>query len=165
MKMMLKMAVVATALAMMLLADVRLPSGQLVPDAHAVLGVRRRTAVVAGAEVHAMDEAQMAKSQQAAAASQQQAAAAQQQTAVAQQQAAAAQQQAAAARQQAAATPPAPVAAAAGAKLPLGTVVAALPGGCVSTPVSGVEYYFCGGNFYRAVFQGNTLVYVTAEPK
>jgi hypothetical protein len=151
MKTMLKIALVATALVVMLMADVRLPYVQLVPDAHAILGVRRRTAVVAGAEVHAMDEAQMAKSQQAAAA-------AQQQTAVAQQQAAAAQQQAAAA-------PPVPPPAAAGAKLPLGTVVAALPRGCVSTPVSGVEYYFCGGNFYRAVFQGNALVYVTAEPK
>jgi hypothetical protein len=28
-----------------------------------------------------------------------------------------------------------------------------------------VEYYYCGGNFYRAVFQGNNLVYVTAQPK
>ena len=151
MKTMLKIAVVATALAVMVLADVRLPYVQLVPDAHAVLGVRRRTAVVAGAEVHAMDSAQMAQSQQAAAA--------------AQQQAAAAQQQAAAAKQQAAAAPPVPPPAAAGAKLPLGTVVAALPGGCVSTPVGGVEYYYCGGNFYRAVFQGNNLVYVTAQPK
>ena len=49
--------------------------------------------------------------------------------------------------------------------LPLGTVVSALPAGYVSTPVGGVEYYYCGGNFYRAVFQGNTPVYVTAQPK
>jgi hypothetical protein len=49
--------------------------------------------------------------------------------------------------------------------LPLGTVVAALPGGCVTTPVGGVEYYYCGGNFYRAMFQGNKLVYVTAKPE
>jgi hypothetical protein len=48
--------------------------------------------------------------------------------------------------------------------LPLGTVVTTLPGGCTSTPVGGVEYYYCGGNFYRAVFQGNSLVYVTAQP-
>jgi hypothetical protein len=48
--------------------------------------------------------------------------------------------------------------------LPLGTVVSALPPGCTSTPVGGVEYYYCGGNFYRAVFQGNKLVYVTAKP-
>ena len=79
------------------------------------------------------------------------AAAAQQQAAIAQQQAAMAQQQAAAA-----ASP--------GRMLPLGTVVSALPPGCVSTPGGGEEYYYCGGNFYRAMFQGNTLVYVTAKP-
>jgi hypothetical protein len=55
-------------------------------------------------------------------------------------------------------------AAAAGQPLPLGTVVSTLPAGCTSTPVGGVEYYHCGGNFYRAVFQGNQLVYVTAKP-
>jgi hypothetical protein len=49
--------------------------------------------------------------------------------------------------------------------LPLGTVVTALPVGCTSTPGGGVEYYYCGGNFYRAVFQGNQLVYVTAKPE
>jgi hypothetical protein len=145
-----KIAVVTTGLVGMLLTEVPLLPMQLVPDAHAILGVRRRTAVVVGTEVHAADEAQMAQAQQ--------------QTAVAQQQAAAAQQQAAAAKQQAAA-PPAPPAAAAGSPLPLGTVVAALPAGCTSTPVGGVEYYYCGGNFYRAVFQGNSLVYVTAQPK
>ena len=32
-------------------------------------------------------------------------------------------------------------------------------------PVGGEEYYYCGGNFYRAVFQGNNLVYVTAKPQ
>ena len=61
------------------------------------------------------------------------------------------------------AAPPPP--AATGKPLPLGTVVSALPQGCVSTPVGGVEYYYCGGNFYRAAFQGNKLVYVTAQPK
>jgi len=168
MKTMLKIAVVATSLVLMLLADVTL---LLVPEAHAILGTRRRTAVVVGATVHAADSAQMAQSQQQAAASQQQAAAAQQQTAAAQQQTAAAKQEAAdakqeaaVAKQQAAAAAPAPAAAAAGTPLPLGTVVAALPGGCVSTPVGGVEYYYCGGNFYRASFQGPNLVYVTAKP-
>ena len=154
----LKIAVVATSLVGMLIADVPLLPVQLVPDAHAILGVRRRTAVVVGTEVHAADEAQMAKSQQ-------QTAAAQQQAAASQQQAVAAQQEAAAAKQQAAAAAPAPPPAAAGKPLPMGTVVAALPAGCTSTPVGGVEYYYCGGNFYRAVFQGNTLVYVTAQPK
>jgi predicted lipid-binding transport protein (Tim44 family) len=139
----------------MLLTEVPLLPMQLVPDAHAILGVRRRTAVVVGTEVHAADSAQMAQAQQ-------QTAAAQQQAAASQQQAAAAQQEAAAAKQQAAAAAPA---AAAGNPLPMGTVVAALPAGCTSTPVGGVEYYYCGGNFYRAVFQGNTLVYVTAQPK
>ena len=146
MKTMLKIAIVATGLVMMLIADLA-----LVPEAQAILGTRRRTAVVAGATVHAADSAQMAQAQQQTAAAQQQAAAAKQETAVAQQQAAAAR--------------PAPPPAAAGTPLPMGTVVAALPAGCVSTPVGGVEYYYCGGNFYRAVFQGNTLVYVTTQPK
>ena len=65
--------------------------------------------------------------------------------------------------------PPAPVApppppAATGAPLPLGTVVSALPPGCISTPVGGVDYFYCGGNFYRAVVEGNKLVYVTTQP-
>ena len=165
MKSILKIAATTIALVLMLIADIPLLPVQLVPEAHAVLGVRRRTAVVVGATVHAADSAQMAQSQQQAAAAQQQAAASQQQAAAAQQQATAAKQDAAAAKQQAAAAPPAPPAAAAGTLLPLGTVVSALPAGCVSIPVGGVEYYYCGGNFYRAVFQGNTLVYVTAQPK
>ena len=68
----------------------------------------------------------------------------------------------------AAAPPPAPVPApapaASGKPLPLGTVVSSLPAGCTSTPVDGVDYYYCGGNFYKAAFQGNNLVYVTAKP-
>jgi hypothetical protein len=144
MKTTFKIAVIAITLVMMLLADVPLLRMQLVPEAQAIFGVRRRTAVVAYSAGAASGEA-------AAAASQQQAAAAQQQAAAAQQKAAAA------------ATPPPP--AAAGQPLPVGTVVSALPKGCVSTPVGGVEYYYCGGNFYRAVFQGNQLVYVTAQPK
>ena len=162
MKKILKVAVVATALGLMLVADVAL---LLVPEAHAILGTRRRTAVVVGTTVHAADSAQMAQSQQQTAVAQQQAAAAQQQAAAAKEETAAAKQEAAAAKQQAAAAPAVPPPAAAGAPLPLGTVVAALPAGCVSTPVGGVEYYYCGGNFYRAAFQGNTLVYVTAQPK
>ena len=138
MKMILKFAVGVSALALM------------VPEADAVLGVRRRTAVVTAAVVESADSAKVAQSQQ--------------QTAAAQQQAAAANQQAAAANQQAAAATAPPPPAAAGTPLPVGTVVSALPPGCVSTPVGGVEYYYGGGNFYRAVFQGNNLVYVTAKP-
>ena len=159
MKTLFKIAVLGTGSFLMLLIDAPPQAPymglQLVPEAHAVLGVRRRTAAVTAVAVESADSAKMAQQQQ--------------QTAAAQQQAAAAQQQAAAAQKQsAAAAPPAPPAtpppAAAGAPLPLGTVVAALPGGCVSTPVGGVEYYYCGGNFYRAVFQGTQLVYVTAKP-
>jgi len=47
---------------------------------------------------------------------------------------------------------------------PVGTVVTQLPAGCVSAPISGVEYYLCGGNYYRAAFQGNNLVYVVQKP-
>lgn len=159
MKTIYKNAVISFALVFMLFADVPLLFEpivpplfeQLVPEAHAILGVRRRTrrrtAVVVGSAAYA------------------EGAAAQQQDAYAQQQAATAQQEAAAAKQQAEATAPPPPTAAAGKSLPLGTVVSALPGGCTSTPVGGVEYYYCGGNFYRAVFQGNTLVYVTAKPE
>jgi biotin carboxyl carrier protein len=152
MKTILKISALAIVLGSMLTADVPFLPVQLVPEAQAIFGVRRRTAVVAYSAGAASGEA-------AAAASQQQAAAAQQQAAAAQQQAAAAKQQAAAAAS------PAPPPAAPGQPLPMGTVVSALPKGCVSTPVGGVEYYYCGGNFYRAVFQGNQLVYVTAQPK
>jgi biotin carboxyl carrier protein len=154
MKTLFKVAVLGTCSFLMLLVDA--PSQapyvglQLVPEAHAILGVRRRTAAVTAVAVESADSAKMAQANQQAAASQQQAAAAQQQAAAAQKQAAAA-----------AAPPPA---AAAGAPLPVGTVVPALPAGCTSTPVGGVEYYYCGGNFYRAVFQGTQLVYVTAKP-
>jgi hypothetical protein len=142
----LKIAVVVSAITLM------------VPEADAVFGVRRRTAVVTAAAVETSDSAKMAQSQQ-------QTAAAQQQTAAAQQQTAATQQQAAAPKPPAAPAPAAPPPSAAGKPLPLGTVVPALPPGCVSTPVGGVEYYYGGGNFYRAVFQGNNLVYVTAQPQ
>ena len=138
MKTILKISALAIVLGSMLMADVPFLPVQLVPEAQAIFGVRRRTAVVAYSAGAASGEA-------AAAASQQQAAAAQQQAA--------------------AAASPAPPPAAAGQPLPMGTVVSALPKGCVSTPVGGVEYYYCGGNFYRAVFQGNQLVYVTAQPK
>ena len=151
-----KIAAVAIALVLMLMADVPLLPMQLVPEAQAILGVRRRTAVVVGATVHAADSAQTAQAQQQTAAAQQQAAA--------EKEAAAAKQEAAAAKQQAAAAPTPPPAAA-GKPLPLGTVIAALPPDCVSTPVGGEAYYYCGGNFYRAVFQGNNLVYVTTQPK
>lgn len=146
-------AIVATGLVLMLIGDAPpqapLPF-QVISESHAILGVWRRTA----RRVAVVDTTVVASTAVAASASA---------TAAAEASAAAAQQQAAAAQRAAASTPPLP--AAAGKSLPLGTVVASLPGGCEATPVGGVEYYYCGGNFYRAMFQGNTLVYVTAQPK
>ena len=140
MKTILKITVLTISLVLMLIADLPFLSVQLVPEAEAIFGVRRRAwrrGVIVGSTVGAASEA----------------------AAMSHQQAAPAQPQAAPA------APAAPPPAATGKPLPLGTVVSALPGGCTSTPVGGVEYYYCGGNFYRAVFQGNKLVYVTAQPK
>ena len=142
MKTILKITVIAISLVLLLIADLSFMSVALVPEADAIFGVRRRMfrrGVIIG------ESAGAAAASQTAATSHQQAAPAQPQAAPA--------------------VPPPPPAAGGGKPLPLGTVVAALPAGCVSTPVGGVEYYYCGGNFYRAVFQGNKLVYVTAKPK
>ena len=144
MKTTLKFTLAAIALVLMLIADVPVLFEQLVPEAHAIFGVRRRAArrgVIVG---YSMGEAAATS----AAANQ-----------------AAAQKQADTQKQAAAPAPASPPPAATGKPLPLGTVVSALPAGCTSTPVGGEEYYYCGGNFYRAVFQGNQLVYVTAQPK
>jgi len=160
-----RISVVTVVLGFMLIADIPQLPVQLVPDAEAIFGVRRR-AFRRGAIIGASAESAAAHSaqSQSAAVSQQQAATAQQQSATAQQESATAQQQSATAHQGSAGAPPAqPVAD--GKPLPIGTVVSALPPGCVSTPVGGVEYYYGGGNFYRAVFQGNKLVYVTAKPE
>jgi hypothetical protein len=140
MKTILKIAVIAISLVLMLFADIPLVSGSLVPEAEAIFGVRRRAwrrGVIVGSTMGAASEA----------------------AAMSHQQAAPTQPQAAPA------APAAPPPATTGKPLPLGTVLSALPAGCTSTPVGGVEYYYCGGNFYRAVFQGNNLVYVTAQPK
>ena len=139
MKTTFKIAILATSLVLMLIADVPFLTEQLVPEAEAIFGVRRRAlrrGVIIGSTMGAASEAAAMSHQQAAPAPQQAAPAA----------------------------PAAPPPAATGKPLPLGTVVSALPGGCTQTPVGGVEYYYCGGNFYRAVFQGNKLVYVTAKP-
>ena len=144
MKTTLKFTLAAIALVLMLIADVPVLFEQLVPEAHAIFGVRRRAArrgVVVG---YSMGEAAATS----AAANQ-----------------AAAQKQADTQKQAAAPAPASPPPAATGKPLPLGTVVSTLPAGCTSTPVGGEEYYYCGGNFYRAAFQGNQLVYVTAQPK
>jgi len=127
---------------------------QFVSEAQAIFGVRRRAirrGVVVGYAA--------AEGAEAGAVAQQQAVTAEQQATTAQQQSATTQQQAATAQHENAVV----TKAAAGA-LALGTVVATLPGGCTQMSSGGIEYYHCGADYYRAVFQGNNLVYVTASP-
>jgi nucleoid-associated protein YgaU len=160
-----KIAGAVTVFLMLLVADLPNLSGRLVPEAQALRG--RGAAFAVGAAVGSSKasgaEAEAAAAQQQAAAANQQAAAAQQQAATAQAQLAAEKEKTAAAQQQAALAQQ--QAAVAGAPLPLGTVVSALPPGCVATPVGGVNYQYCGGNFYEPKYQGSTLVYVVAKPK
>jgi hypothetical protein len=152
MKTLIKTSILAITLFLMLIADIPLLSVSLVPDAEAIFGVRRR-AWRRGAVVGATAGAAAARWHQPTVVYQDSAPAA----------ATAPPPAAHPAPPPAAATAPPP--AAAGKRLPLGTVVHALPEGCTATPVGGEQYYYCGGNFYRAVFQGNSLVYVTAQPK
>ena len=75
----------------------------------------------------------------------------------------------AAAAQAAAANAAAAQAAAAAAQraasqLPIGTMVSNLPPGCNSVVISGVDYFNCGGVYYRAGFQGNNIVYIVSQP-
>jgi hypothetical protein len=44
--------------------------------------------------------------------------------------------------------------------VPIGTVVQSLPGGCTSIVVNNASYSDCAGAYYKAAFQGNSLVYV-----
>ena len=170
MKRTLRTAGMLAAIFLLLAPDISIEPTRVVPlqltraTAEAQAGgrrrrTRRRTAVIVGTSVHAAD--QQADAQQQAAADQQ-VAAAQQEAADAEQRADAAEQEAAAAQQQ----PPAPPAtpADAGEPLPVGTVVPKLPEGCTSKSVDSVQYYQCGGNYYRAAFQENNLVYVTTAP-
>ncbi len=120
-------------------------------EAHAVVGAPLTPVSVAGVARRTTRRTVVATSaaaqSSASATAQQQQATAQQQAATAQQQQATAQQQAAVAQQQSGA--PA-----------VGTVVTALPAGCVAQTQGGVSYQKCGNVTYRAAFQGNNLVYV-----
>lgn len=170
MKNMHRVAILVLGIVLILVMDV--PFLQWVDEAEAVAGVRRRTArrtaVVVGGTAAATAGAATAAANQQAAYSQQQAAAAQQEAAAADAQAAAAQQQAAAAQAEAEAykqqAATAQAQATAAGVLPIGTVVTTLPAGCTAVNSGGVEYQSCGGNYYRAAFQGSQLVYVTAQP-
>src|SRR5574337_104801 len=149
---------VFTTLALPLLylgADSPTGAPTLVPSAQALIGLPFTPLSVAGVARRTTRRVYAAEATTAAAAAgAQQQAVAQQQAATAQQQAATAQQQQAVAQQQAA------VAAQQSGRPAIGTVVQALPGGCTSAPRGGVEYYDCGGVFYRVAFQGSNLVYV-----
>ena len=128
-----------------------------------VAGVARRTtrrvvvasAATTSAATTSAATASAASAQASAAQAQSASQASAAQAQAAQQQAQAAQAQAQAA--QAAAARPAGAPA-------VGSVVSALPAGCVSAPTGGVEYQNCGGVYYRAAFQGNNLVYVVQAP-
>jgi nucleoid-associated protein YgaU len=165
MKATLKTTVATVTLFLTAVAGIPTLSRLLVPEAQAFRGRGAAFAVgaAAGSASASSANAEAAAAEQQAAAAQQQAAVAQQQAAEAEKQLAAEKQKTAAAQQQA--TSALPPAASAGNPLPLGTVVAALPAGCTPTPVGGVNYYYCGGNFYKAVYEGSTLKYVTAKPQ
>ena len=151
MKAIIKRVIVILALGFMLFGDVPILLN-MVPEAEAIMGVRRRTARRTAVVVGSAAAAETAAAQQQAAAAEQQAAQAEAEAAAAKQEAAAAQQQAAQAQQQAAAQPASAV--------PVGTVVQQLPAGCVNVTVGNASYSDCGGVFYKAAFQGNQLVYV-----
>jgi len=145
MKTILRLSLLASAAALAFMAEVsyvpsRLPviDYQLVPDARAVAGVRRRAhrrGVAVGAAAGASS-----------------AAAAQPQQTTAEAQPAAAPQPAA--------SPPPPVYG----PLAQGTIVNQLPAGCQPVTTGGVEYQHCGENYFRTAFQGNALVYVAGNP-
>jgi hypothetical protein len=133
----------------------------LVPEAHAVIGrpatpfsvagVARRTAVRGTAKATAASKEQAAAAQKEAEAAEKSAEAAKAEATAAKQEATTA-QQALAAQQ---ATP---------ATLPVGTTVSALPAGCTTVKISGVDYFNCAGTFYREAFQSTNVVYIVSKP-
>ena len=52
----------------------------------------------------------------------------------------------------------------AAASLPIGSTVPYLPPNCNSNVINGINYFNCGGVFYRASFQGNQVVYIVSVP-
>ena len=52
----------------------------------------------------------------------------------------------------------------AAATLPIGTTVPYLPPNCNSNLINGINYFNCGGVYYRAGFQGNNIVYIVSVP-
>lgn len=141
MKIIIKFSIVMLTATLMYITDLSIQPANmtmgidLVSEAQAVLGVRRRSAR-RGAAVGYSAGAAAANSANAAAAS-----------------------------QPAAAPAPAPAAAApVYGPLPMGTIVSVLPAGCTAMTAGGIQYQHCGENYFQAVLQGSTLVYMTAKP-
>jgi len=142
MKHFLKISLFIPAAVLMFIIDVphqqqpEFPYFQLVSEAHAVFGVRRRAlrrGVVIGSSMAATSAATYSQPQAAPVAAPEPA--------------------------------PAPVQQqSASGLLPMGKIVTTLPKGCTTMQAGGVEYHHCGVNYYRATFQGNQLVYVTSQP-
>ena len=139
MKTIVKKTAIAIILVLLSAVDIPLLPVQLVPEAQAIFGVRRRTAVIA----YSAGAATATAANKASASSQ---------------------QQAAPAPQQAAPAPPpkAPPAQAISA-VPVGTIVETLPAKCIPVTIGNVKYQDCKGSFYRTAFQGNNLVYVVVD--
>ena len=138
MKTVLKIITITIVLILTIIVDIPILPVELVPDADAVMGVRRRTRRRTAVVVHSADTAAASS----AAESQQQAAPPPQQASPAQQQAATTQ---------------------ASSGVAVGTVVQALPAGCKSVKVGDTQYQDCADSFYKTAFQGNNLVYVVVE--
>lgn len=143
MKTLVKTAILTIGLALLAIVDAPTESPlvvQMVTEAHAVLGVRRRSmrrgviigsSMAAGAAASSTAPAPAATPAPAAA--------------------------------PAPAPAPAPAVPPADAP-PIGSIVTTLPAGCVTTTKGGVQYNNCNGVFYRAAFQGSNLVYVVTQP-
>ena len=109
----------------------------------------------AGLFVAPVRHAAVATAVVASSSAQAEAAAAANANAAAQANAAAAQANAAAAQAKAA-TPAGPPA--------VGSMVTALPPGCVDTKLNNVDYMRCGSTYYKPSMVGNNLVFVVAQP-
>lgn len=122
----------AAVLVLITIVDIPLLPVELVPEAQAIFGVRRRTAVVAYSA-----GAASASAAHSSASSQQQAA-----------------------------PPPPPQPAPQPqhvSAIPVGTIAETLPGKCVAVTVANVKYEECDKVFYRAAFQGDSLVYIVVD--
>lgn len=47
--------------------------------------------------------------------------------------------------------------------IPIGKIVSSLPENCTEIVVENINYSLCNDNYYRAAFQGSSLVFVTVE--